>query len=150
MSYNQLSVGDSSETTTTNLTLSEDYGQNNGSYASNITDYSTDNHSVPSTRQYSSDQGDPLIYIVGVLSFYIVSITVLLLKYVRTQRQEEIDEYYYNAFVKREGLGLGPHGNRMTMDLTGKQRTRDSNETDKQMKSTNWEDIPSTSGVTIV
>ncbi len=89
------------------------------------------NNSSPSSRNFYSEteykgQGDPLVYILAVLSFYIVSITVLLLKYVRTQRQEEMDTYYYNAFVKREGLHLSPptppgrEGARMTtVDMPG-------------------------------
>ena len=112
---------------------------------------STDNQSLPLMQNYSSGQGDPLIYIIGVLSFYIVSITVLLLKYIRTQRQEEMDQYNYNAFMKRrEAVENVPHKDRMT-DLARKQKldlSKQDNEQSKKMIS--WKDRPSTSAETAV
>lgn len=45
---------------------------------------------------------DPLFYIITVLMFYAFSIIILMIKYIRRERQEaEFDNYYYE-FVTRE------------------------------------------------
>lgn len=45
---------------------------------------------------------DPLFYIITVLMFYALSIIILMVKYIRRERQEaEYDNYYYE-FVTRE------------------------------------------------
>ena len=120
-----------------NDTTSWNISNNNGS---------TGNQTLPLMQNYSSGQGDPLIYIIGVLSFYIVSITVLLLKYIRTQRQEEMDQYNYNAFMKRRDVVESVPQKDRRIDLAGKQTldlSKQENEHSRKMIS--WKDIPSTS-----
>ena len=42
------------------------------------------------------------MYILFVLMFYAFSIVVLMVKYIRREREGAKLEYYYNEFVKRE------------------------------------------------
>lgn len=80
---------------------------------------SLDVDSSPPLMYYDATdkQGDPLVYVLAVLSFYILSIMILLLKYIRTQRQDETDMYNYNEFFKSEGVKYEPPVNRRDPEL---------------------------------
>lgn len=55
-----------------------------------------------STARPSQDDNDALFYIITVLLFYACSIVILMVKYIRRERQEaEIRNYYYE-YVSRE------------------------------------------------
>ena len=49
-----------------------------------------------------ADSTNALYYILFVLMFYAFSIVVLMIKYIRREREGSKLEYYYNEFVKRE------------------------------------------------
>ncbi len=63
-----------------------------------------------SIREESEDSSDGAynesenawMYILFVLMFYAFSIVVLMVKYIRREREGAKLEYYYNEFVKRE------------------------------------------------
>ncbi len=48
------------------------------------------------------DNGNAWMYILFVLMFYAFSIVVLMVKYIRREREGAKLEYYYNEFVKRD------------------------------------------------
>lgn len=48
------------------------------------------------------DSGNAYLYILFVLTFYACSIVVLMVKYIRREREGSKLEYYYNEFVKRD------------------------------------------------
>lgn len=43
-----------------------------------------------------------LMYIVVVLMFYAVSMTLLMVKYIKQEKEEALLDHYYNEFVKRD------------------------------------------------
>ena len=51
---------------------------------------------------FEDDSSSAYLYIVFVLMFYAFSIVVLMVKYIRREREGSKLEYYYNEFVKRE------------------------------------------------
>lgn len=63
------------------------------------TDYQCNTRNETTLLHWSND---PLFYIITVLMFYALSIIILMVKYIRRERQEaEYDNYYYE-FVTRE------------------------------------------------
>ena len=48
------------------------------------------------------DNSNAYIYILFVLTFYALSIIVLMVKYIRTENEGNKLEFYYNEFIKRE------------------------------------------------
>lgn len=63
------------------------------------TDYQCNTRNGTTLLHWSND---PLFYIITVLMFYALSIIILMVKYIRRERQEaEYDNYYYE-FVTRE------------------------------------------------
>ncbi|KAK6188898.1 hypothetical protein SNE40_004980 [Patella caerulea] len=65
----------------------------NGSYAEiyNSTDMNDTNHEF-----------DAFLYIICVLSFYALSMVLLMIKYIRREEAEMSLDYYYTEFVKRD------------------------------------------------
>lgn len=51
---------------------------------------------------YQEDSGNAYMYILFVLTFYAFSIVVLMVKYIRREREGSKLEFYYNEFVKRD------------------------------------------------
>ena len=51
-----------------------------------------------------NDEFDALMYIIIVLMFYAISMTLLMVKYIKRERQEAVLDYYFNEFVKRENF----------------------------------------------
>ena len=59
------------------------------------------------TATMLSDNGvgvSAFMYIVVVLSFYAVSMVLLMIKYIKREREEALFDYYYLEFVKRESF----------------------------------------------
>ena len=64
----------------------------------------------PVTSDATTDDGqlvtfedsNALMYIVVVLMFYATSMTLLMIKYIKREREEALLNYYFNEFVKRE------------------------------------------------
>ena len=52
--------------------------------------------------KYVDDNGNAYMYILFVLTFYAFSIVVLMVKYIRKEREGSKLEFYYNEFVKRD------------------------------------------------
>lgn len=50
------------------------------------------------------DSSNAFLYIVFVLMFYACSIVILMIKYIRREREGVKLEYYYDEFVKREAF----------------------------------------------
>ena len=74
----------------------------------NITDFETTKLLITLCEKNETEvtdfhwSNDPLFYIITVLMFYALSIIILMVKYIRRERQEaEIDSYYFE-FVTRE------------------------------------------------
>ena len=61
----------------------------------------THNCEVPSKTKPTSSY-DALLYIVVVLSFYACSMVILMIKYVRREKEEAQMAHYYSEFVARE------------------------------------------------
>lgn len=51
---------------------------------------------------FEDDSSNAYMYILFVLTFYAFSIVVLMVKYIRREREGSKLEFYYNEFVKRE------------------------------------------------
>lgn len=51
---------------------------------------------------FEDDSSDAYMYILFVLTFYAFSIVVLMVKYIRREREGAKLEFYYNEFVKRD------------------------------------------------
>lgn len=61
------------------------------------------NATVTPTTFGISDPGDPLVYILAVLSFYVLSITLLMAKSIHGGREEKNYDDYLQSFIKKEG-----------------------------------------------
>lgn len=48
------------------------------------------------------DSANAYLYILFVLMFYAFSIVILMIKYIKREREGSKLEYYYNEFVKRD------------------------------------------------
>ncbi|KAK7495071.1 hypothetical protein BaRGS_00013711 [Batillaria attramentaria] len=59
---------------------------------------------------------DALFYIIVVLSFYAVSIVLLMITYIRREQEETSLDYYYTEYVKRTWFQQPVVQNRMAMD----------------------------------
>ena len=55
----------------------------------------------PETENFD-DSGNAYMYILFVLTFYAFSIIILMVKYIRREREGSKLEFYYNEFVKRD------------------------------------------------
>ena len=53
-------------------------------------------------EKFVDDSSNAYMYILFVLTFYAFSIVVLMVKYIRREREGSKLEFYYNEFVKRE------------------------------------------------
>lgn len=51
---------------------------------------------------YYDDDSNAWMYILFVLTFYAFSIVVLMVKYIKREREGSKLEFYYNEFVKRD------------------------------------------------
>lgn len=58
--------------------------------------------STVSTNKHDSHEFDAFLYIIIVLSFYAISMVLLMIKYIRREEEELSLDYYYEEFVKRE------------------------------------------------
>ena len=58
--------------------------------------------SSPTPAAATSEDSSALMYIVVVLLFYAVCMTLLMVKYVKREREEALLNYYFNEFVKRD------------------------------------------------
>ncbi|XP_077981474.1 uncharacterized protein LOC144436537 [Glandiceps talaboti] len=54
------------------------------------------------TTQPNAETDEALLYIVAVLLFYAFSLTLLLIKYIKSENEDMKLSYLYEAFVKRE------------------------------------------------
>ena len=73
---------------------------------SNVTNSSS---SDPSTVADTSN--DPLLYIVTVLMFYALSMTILMVKYIRREKQEAEFSSYYYEYVSRDKFHTAQYQN---------------------------------------
>ena len=73
----------------------------NSSPTATLDDTSMTSSSLTSTADMSEDSS-ALMYIVVVLLFYAVCMTLLMVKYVKREREEALLNYYFNEFVKRD------------------------------------------------
>ena len=64
----------------------------NAKYSNNTNNYNTRHQ----------DNGNAYMYILFVLTFYAFSILVLMVKYIKREREGSKLEYYYQEFVKRD------------------------------------------------
>lgn len=55
-----------------------------------------------SSQEHYNDSANAWMYILFVLMFYAFSIVILMIKYIRREREGSKLEYYYNEFVKRD------------------------------------------------
>lgn len=80
------------------------------------------NGSVSSPAAHSSFAGnlDAFFYIIVVLSFYAISIVLLMIKYIRREQEETSLDYYYTEYVKRTWFQRPDVQNRMAMARQGK------------------------------
>lgn len=65
---------------------------------------SVDNLTVSrnTTSLPDSNSHDALLYIITVLTFYSISIVILMVKYIRREKQEADLQQYYHEYVSRE------------------------------------------------
>ena len=56
----------------------------------------------PNLQTRGQDNSNAWLYILFVLLFYAFSIVVLMVKYIRREREGSKLEFYYNEFVKRD------------------------------------------------
>ncbi|XP_021373492.1 uncharacterized protein LOC110463311 isoform X2 [Mizuhopecten yessoensis] len=70
--------------------------------SSNITDCFGACSNSTSSVLYDVIDFDAFAYIFVVLSFYAVSMVLLMIKYIRREEEEVCLDYYYTEFVKRE------------------------------------------------
>ncbi len=59
-------------------------------------------NSTSSSQEHYNDSANAWMYILFVLMFYAFSIVILMIKYIRREREGSKLEYYYNEFVKRD------------------------------------------------
>lgn len=75
---------------------------------SSIMEQQSVTHSLPCATNSSNHDAEPhssqdaLFYIITVLMFYACSIVILLVKYVKRERQEAAFTHYYCEYVTRE------------------------------------------------
>lgn len=60
------------------------------------------NNATDRTSGNLRTSNDALLYIVTVLLFYSLSMVILMIKYIRREREEAEMEHYYSEFVTRE------------------------------------------------
>lgn len=93
------------------LTLSQQHGSDEAR-----------NGSVLSPAAHSSFVGnlDAFFYIIVVLSFYAISLVLLMIKYIRREQEETSLDYYYTEYVKPTWFQRPDVQNRMAMARQGK------------------------------
>ena len=78
------------------------------------------------------------MYILFVLAFYAFSIAILMVKYIRREREGSKLEFYYNEFVKRDWYKdrnlYDSRGKRIHYKVTGNQVEREVAEVDRERK----------------
>lgn len=76
------------------------------------------NGSVVPTDRRAEDrtQLDAFLYIIIVLSFYAISMVLLMIKYIRREEEEMSLDYYYTEFVKREHFQQPHIKNRLALE----------------------------------
>lgn len=70
---------------------------------------------VPVQSSVASDHTNALLYIVCVIMFYAFSIVVLMVKYVRREREEADQRNFFNEFIKREAFHTPQFQNKLLM-----------------------------------
>ena len=80
-----------------------------------VTPTALDNSSVSTTR-VSRTSVNALTYIVVVLFFYSVSLVILMVKYVRREKEEADLRHYYYEFVSRDRFHSPRFQNKVYMD----------------------------------
>lgn len=59
---------------------------------------------------------DAFFYIIVVLSFYAISLVLLMIKYIRREQEETSLDYYYSEYVKRTWFQTPAVQNRLALE----------------------------------
>lgn len=60
---------------------------------------------------------DAFLYIIVVLCFYALSILLLMVKYIRKEKEDRSWDYFYNEFVEREQFQCPQFKNKMAVNV---------------------------------